>query len=375
MAQVLPTPSELRSLSDACNRLWDLDENRLEPGEHYQINLQRGKKPYEQGDMAPDNLFTSVNPEVFKKKTFQLFIALLDNYERGIGVAETVTKEELKENQEFIDAIAQTKVIKYAHAWLEKNGKFHGDIHAFKRKMHEIWFGLYRREVANDSSGFEHVFIGEVKDGQVSGFHNWIQMYMEEKAGRLDYLGYIKPKQRGRSTLEPDEHEQVITIQFAWEKETKPVSSSLIGVSPEFEMALYTMCFLNGEEANEVQLGPYRVIIKCFAIGRGDRAKIGTSFPEACPLTEDQAATKIQARFRGLKTRTNAPTPVSTTPQPPRPAGNPWGQQPAAAAPAPPRDASNPWGQQAPAAPASRPAGNPWGTQDLQDALPKKQQH
>ncbi|RHY26213.1 hypothetical protein DYB32_007798, partial [Aphanomyces invadans] len=265
--------AELKSLSDACNRLWELDENRLNPNEHYQINLQRGKSPYQTGDVAPDNLFTYVNAEVFNKKTFKLFTALLDNYERGTGVAETVTREELKENEEFIDAIAETK-----------NGKFKGDLRAFKRKMHDIWFGLYRREVANDSSGFEHVFIGEVKDGQVSGFHNWIQMYLEEKAGRLDYLGYIKPKQRGRSTLEPDEYEQLVSHELVWIM----VWSSLIGVSPEFEMALYTLCFLNGEEANEVQLGPYRAIIKCFSIGRGDRAKIGSSFPDACPLTEEQ---------------------------------------------------------------------------------------
>ncbi|KAF0690647.1 Aste57867_17953 [Aphanomyces stellatus] len=362
----VPSPSELKCLSDACNHLWEIDENRLEPSVDYQINLQRGKSPYQQGDMAPDNLFTSVNPAVFQKKTFKLFTDLLDNYERGTGVAEVVTKEELKENELFINAIAETKPVKYAHAWLEKNGKFKGDMAAFKRKMHDIWFGLYRREVANDSSGFEHVFIGEVKDGQVSGFHNWIQMYMEEKAGRLDYLGYIKPKQRGRSTLEPDEHEQLVTIQFAWEKETKPISTSLIGVSPEFEMALYTMCFLNGQEENEVQLGPYRVIVKCFSIGRGDRAKIGSSFPEALPLTEEQAATKIQAVYRGLKTRTSSTqqvTPTSTAPQPPRPAGNPWGQ--ANAAPAAPAAAAAPTNN------APRPAGNPWGTQSLQDSLPK----
>ncbi|KAF0761003.1 hypothetical protein AaE_003484 [Aphanomyces astaci] len=360
MTSAIPTSAELKSLSDACNRLWALDENRLNPNEHYQINLQRGKSPYQTGDVAPDNLFTYVNPEVFNKKTFKLFTALLDNYERGTGVAENVSREELKENELFIDAIAETKVIKYVHAWLEKNGKFHGDIRAFKRKLHDIWFGLYRREVANDSSGFEHVFIGEVKEGKVSGFHNWIQMYLEEKAGRLDYLGYIKPKQRGRSTLDPDEYEQLVTIQFAWENETKPVSTSLIGVSPEFEVALYTLCFLNGDEANEVQLGPYRAIVKCFCIGRGDRAKIGSSFPDACPLTEDQAATKIQAQFRGLKTRSNTlvPTPTSTAPQPPRPAGNPWGQKSTPAAAAAPV--------------ASRPAGNPWGTASLQDSLPSK---
>ena len=43
-----------------------------------------------------------------------------------------------------------------------------------------------------DSSGFEHVFVGETRgDSEVIGFHNWIQFYLQEKAGHVDYQGYI----------------------------------------------------------------------------------------------------------------------------------------------------------------------------------------
>lgn len=42
-----------------------------------------------------------------------------------------------------------------------------------------------------DSSGFEHVFVGETKSGtELVGFHNWIQFYLQEKNGNLDYKGY-----------------------------------------------------------------------------------------------------------------------------------------------------------------------------------------
>ena len=37
----------------------------------------------------------------------------------------------------------------------------------FKSALVQMWFSLYRREVQNDSSGFEHVFLGESDDGQV----------------------------------------------------------------------------------------------------------------------------------------------------------------------------------------------------------------
>ena len=43
-----------------------------------------------------------------------------------------------------------------------------------------------------DSSGFEHVFVGETRGAdEVIGFHNWIQFYLQEKAGHVDYQGYI----------------------------------------------------------------------------------------------------------------------------------------------------------------------------------------
>ena len=40
-------------------------------------------------------------------------------------------------------------------------------------------------------SGFEHVFIGEIKNGEVSGFHDWINFYQQEKTNAINYLGYL----------------------------------------------------------------------------------------------------------------------------------------------------------------------------------------
>ena len=33
--------------------------------------------------------------------------------------------------------------------------------------------------------------MGETRGGEVLGFHNWIQFYLQEKAGNVDYQGYI----------------------------------------------------------------------------------------------------------------------------------------------------------------------------------------
>lgn len=81
-----------------------------------------------------------------------------------------------------------------------------------------MWFGLYSRfNGKQDSSGFEHIFAGvdgfclnnthagkyvyffshyvrslsgEIKGGKVSGFHNWIQFYLLEKKGLLNYYSH-----------------------------------------------------------------------------------------------------------------------------------------------------------------------------------------
>lgn len=174
--------------------------------------------------------------------------------------------------------------------------------------------------------------------------------------------------QRGRRFMEPLNTEQLVTIQFKWGRELKMVSTrlversrspfyrahrrhplmsssfSLIGVSPEFEMALYTMCFLNGQEENHVLVGPYHCNIKCFTFGRGNAVKIGSAFPEALPMTQEQAAIKMQAMVRGRQSRQHR------SPQPPPPSLDSWGPPPGQAAPPqPPQPAgtapANAWGK------------------------------
>ncbi|CAN0354177.1 unnamed protein product, partial [Ectocarpus fasciculatus] len=55
--------------------------------------------------------------------------------------------------------------------------------------------------------------------------------------------GYIFPRKRGYEDT-PAETEQLVTVQFEWNGELKEISSSFVGVSPEFEIALYTLLFL-----------------------------------------------------------------------------------------------------------------------------------
>ena len=62
-----------------------------------------------------------------------------------------------------------------------------------KNMLKEYWFQTYSRfgNSLPDSSGFEHVFVGEIQnfsqtDASVIGLHNWMQFYLEEKGGSLN---------------------------------------------------------------------------------------------------------------------------------------------------------------------------------------------
>eukprot|EP00943_MAST-04B_sp_MAST-4B-sp1_P006889 g6889.t1 len=303
-----PTAAELNSLPDACSRLWRLDTpNRLTPGKDYILNLQQGKKPYQTGDRAAEKLFTAVNPEVMQRTTYKALYNLLDNYCLQTGVTERVTNEERSEERKFIEAIFQKDCMKYVFNYCKQKNVISGDLSKFKQFVHDLWFKLYRRDKKGDSCAFEHVFVGEERRGKLMGMHNWIRLYSEEKKGRMDYLGFIKPK--GRQSGHPQSpksqnQSQVVTLQFSEQGEIKPVSTSFIGVSPEFEIALYTLIYLCGEEENPLEhLGPYSVNIKSFKYGHGKNTSIGSVFPEAMPLSRDAAATRVQAVYRGRKAR------------------------------------------------------------------------
>jgi poly(U)-specific endoribonuclease len=228
-------------------------------------------------------MFTRVDEQCLRRPTYAAFVALLDNYWSETGRAEVVTDAERSEVWNFLNAVMDTQPMQYCHQYCVRHGSnVPSDPDDFKKLLQKIWFELYRRENSTDSSGFEHVFVGEVKNGEVSGFHNWIQLYMEEKKGDLDYRGYIKPRSSGSS--EADSNDHLLSFQFAWKGVEKFVSSSFVGVSPEFEFALYTMCFLAGEEENDVELrtggvgdDTFHIKIKCYKIAND---KVGTSFPE-----------------------------------------------------------------------------------------------
>ncbi|XP_008109644.1 poly(U)-specific endoribonuclease-A isoform X2 [Anolis carolinensis] len=270
-------------LSKLFNQLWDADVNRFVPGKDYTISLQGKAGFVQQGsniarDSASEPLFHNVNEQRLKNtKTYSTFVSLLDNYEASTGMAELVTSEETAENNRFLDAVLETEVMKIALQYLVGKNWTKPDLKNFKSQLYDIWFHLYSRERGNgpDSCGFEHVFVGETKRGhEILGLHNWVQFYLQEKLKHIDYKGYVARQNKSR----PDEDDQVLSLQFSWKGLVKPVGSSFIGVSPEFEFALYTIIFLQSNERvtrQRVRIEEYELEIVVYRHGR----YIGTAYP------------------------------------------------------------------------------------------------
>lgn len=81
----------------------------------------------------------------------------------------------------------------YLDLFLFTTGKLSNNQNDFKNLLQQIWFDMYSRGTRKvSSSGFEHVFVAEVKNSQVSGLHNWLYFKAEEDKRNADYLGYMK---------------------------------------------------------------------------------------------------------------------------------------------------------------------------------------
>ncbi|XP_058717310.1 uridylate-specific endoribonuclease [Poecile atricapillus] len=251
------TEQELLELSE---QLYRLDHNKARPGD-IAINPQHLAGPDETGDKqdrSPQPLYKYVNEALFSKPTYASFIKLLDNYQRATGREEEVTAEELREQDRFLQEVMKTELMKKLFVFLQGKNRYSSE-EEFVQDLKEMWFGLYSRgDGERDSSGFEHVFSGEVKKGKVSGFHNWIRFYLLEKQGGVNYFSH---NFNGPWDTYPD----VLGLQFSWDGFYKEVGSAFIGCSPEFEFGLYSLCFLaRPGRACHLSLGGHRLSVQTY---------------------------------------------------------------------------------------------------------------
>ncbi|XP_031709460.1 uridylate-specific endoribonuclease A [Anarrhichthys ocellatus] len=272
------TDAEIKALSET---LYALDSNKasaseliIEPQALVPDSQTSSKK-----DLSSKPFFRYLNEEaLFSRPTYAALLAVLDNYERMTGQTEDFSAQQLAEQEAFLkETISNTELGRELFAFLYTKGVYASE-EEFIQDLKMMWFGLYSRNNNKmDSSGFEHIFAGEIKGGKVSGFHNWIQFYLLEKRGKMNYYSHSF---NGPWTSYPD----VIGMQFMWEGYFKQVGSAVIGCSPEFDFALYSLCYITrpGKQCR-LSLGGKELIMQTYTWDNssyGDGKKyIGSAFP------------------------------------------------------------------------------------------------
>jgi poly(U)-specific endoribonuclease len=201
--------------------------------------------------------------------------ALFNNYELDTLVNEYVTPLERKEENEFLDAILATPVMRQAMNFLQQKGKVTADPQTHRELLKTIWFNLYSRGQGKiGSSGFEHVFLSELKNSTVIGLHNWLYFHEVEKTGDLNYKGYSKKIDFGNKGA-------LVKVRFSFKNVNKPTNSLFIGTSPELEMALYTVCFeMRADDTCPMTYGGSRFNIVTHTFRYRGKNLIGSAYPE-----------------------------------------------------------------------------------------------
>ncbi|GJQ76322.1 hypothetical protein Trydic_g2045 [Trypoxylus dichotomus] len=178
---------ELRQFSEA---LLKKDVNNA--AKYVTINYQ-GKTTSRSTNDEAELPLLSIQNEAYNIPSISNLIQLHNNYILETNVNEHVSAQEKMEENALLDSLLSTSIMQYTRNFLIQKGAIPKDPKLFKDKLKEIWFNMYSRGQGKiGSSGFEHVFLAEVKNQDVTGLHNWLYFHDAEARKSVNYLGYMK---------------------------------------------------------------------------------------------------------------------------------------------------------------------------------------
>lgn len=206
----------------------------------------------------------------------------MDNYNENVGVRDTPNSKEKGEIDKFLNSVINTTIGKEFYNFLKsKNHPFVSSERTYFNWLKQLWFGTYSRaKGVPDSSGFEHVFMGEIKNGEISGLHNWYRFhYLESQWQKenFDYKGFIIKR-----------FKVMASVKFSWKGYYKKGGSFFVGTSPEHDFFVYTLCFLfrRGSRGCSIEINGCPASITAHEIHQNDKVYIGSLFPNVGPMNE-----------------------------------------------------------------------------------------
>ncbi|XP_065371027.1 endoribonuclease CG2145-like [Calliphora vicina] len=243
------------------------------------VNFQGKTDTSATDDVAPQPLL-QVNETALSLpnlKTTLLLRRLYDNYELFTYQNEDITSEEREEEMDFLKAILDTAIMKQTMEFLKSKDVVTNNTDSHLELLKTLWFYPYSRKPGDkvlSSTGFEHVFLGEIRKKTVLGLHNWVYFSDQERLGHMDYKGYIEKESLAEG------YQYIVTFRSQFYNKSKPYNGIFVGTSPELEMSLYTVCFvLRGGKSCPVQLGDLKFKIVTWPLVQDGKKTIGSAYP------------------------------------------------------------------------------------------------
>ena len=277
----------------AYQHVWDADQGHR--GLPAILADQRGDQSIgfvrvdERGGRDPHHrVIAEVSIPEGKRKTYDLAKALFDNYRLDQTKREDIDQAEAREILALLDTVTDSAPMEEVKRQLEdQRGKAYSR-DEFQTILFDIWFRQYDDGRNLDLSGFEHVVVGEQKEGTVSGHHFWYRYYLDDfgllgTGDDIDFGGSRYPRHVAAEALSvPD----VVTLAYRWRAEDreagverplfKPTGGFWVGCSVEGLMALGVLRFF-GHGRNDVIINGARYVIDLYK--SPDRQSIRSYFP------------------------------------------------------------------------------------------------
>lgn len=187
-----------------------------------------------------------------KEATYKLAKALFNNYTLDQTKGENDIPEESAEVQRFLDAIHDCPPMRVAREYVASQTGEAISKDQWWAIIERLWFERFDQGSNKDLSGFEHVVVGEQKQGKVQGYHAWYKYYLDERFRRDDVDDTVTDTIKFLSWKGPAEDSpEVVTLSYEWRafdyeaeqfrKLIKPIGGFWIGPSIEGLLALGTI--------------------------------------------------------------------------------------------------------------------------------------
>ncbi|KAI5706671.1 hypothetical protein M8J76_009590 [Diaphorina citri] len=227
------------------------------------------------------------NKALYNVSTVRALLELFPHFEPDINKYEMNSRRKRKLKKRFLNKVCNTPVMKRLQKFLRKKGDLKTDsLDDYFEHLSNMWFEPFKRYARTQhvsSCGFEHTFLAELSrngsETRVYGFHNWLYFhYLESLNKSLSYHGYSRRRPIGNNASKTF---LLCNVFLDWQG-CQRIGGFILGISPELEMAIYTLCIMyrtNDPDGCRISLGGSEVVVRAFEYYVKKQRYISSVFP------------------------------------------------------------------------------------------------